>query len=270
MLGRLRDGCRRPAFHHQAAVEDDNTLRQELDHRDVVGDEQVAQAKLVAEVGQEVEHLGLGGEIQGTDGLIAHHELRFADQGTGDGDPLALAAGELAGVAVHGLTGQPHAFEHGFGFFARHCGGNPADPQRLRQRSTDALARVQRGVGVLEDRPQFTAEGAALCSTGMGDVLALVADGAAGALLEAKDRLADGGFSGAGFPHQAYGLAGTDGEADAVHRCRGCCSFPAAAVPDQQVLDLQHGLLRRNWRRVLPFCRLDAHARSFSTIFSTR
>ena len=41
-----------------------------------MGDEQVSQAELLPQVQQQVEHLGLDGNVQSGDGLIADHEVR--------------------------------------------------------------------------------------------------------------------------------------------------------------------------------------------------
>ena len=61
---------------------------------------------VVAQVGEQVKHLGLGRQVKGADRLVEHDDLRFADQGTGDRDPLPLSAGEPRGVAAGGVGGQ--------------------------------------------------------------------------------------------------------------------------------------------------------------------
>jgi hypothetical protein len=49
----------RSRLHHPASVEDDDAHRDVPDNGEVVGDEEVAEAELVLEAPQQVEHLGL-------------------------------------------------------------------------------------------------------------------------------------------------------------------------------------------------------------------
>ena len=51
-----------------------------------------------------------GGLVEVAGGLVGQHDGRPADQGSGDGDPLALPAGELGGASV-GAAGQADQFE---------------------------------------------------------------------------------------------------------------------------------------------------------------
>ena len=45
----------------------------------------------------------LHGAIEGRGRFVQHDQLRFEDQGAGDGDTLALSARELVGIAVPDL-----------------------------------------------------------------------------------------------------------------------------------------------------------------------
>ena len=56
-------------------------------------------------VTQQVEDLGLHRDVQRGDRLVADQQLRFAHQGAGDADPLALTAGELVRFAPVVLLG---------------------------------------------------------------------------------------------------------------------------------------------------------------------
>ena len=51
---------------------------------------------------QEVHDLRLDGHVERAGGLVQHQEPRFQHQGPRNRDPLALAARELVGIAVHG------------------------------------------------------------------------------------------------------------------------------------------------------------------------
>ena len=87
-----------PEVHHGDAVAD------MAYHGKVMGDKQIAQPlALGLQFFQEVNNLGLDGDIEGGDGLVADNDGGVAGQGAGHADTLALAAAELVREAVgHG------------------------------------------------------------------------------------------------------------------------------------------------------------------------
>lgn len=85
----------RARFHDLAEVQDGDVVADVLDHPEIVGDEQVAEAEIVLQPAQEVEDLCLYRDVEGGDGLVAAEEFRAAGERAGDGDALALAAGKL-------------------------------------------------------------------------------------------------------------------------------------------------------------------------------
>ena len=97
MHGLAEDLVRRPALHEAAAVHDGDAVGENLHHRQIMADEEKGEALAVAQIHQQIEHLRLDGEIEGGDGLIGDDEPGPADEGAGDGDALALPAGELMG-----------------------------------------------------------------------------------------------------------------------------------------------------------------------------
>ena len=99
-LGMGEDVVGTTTLHDAAALHDHYTVGEELDHREVVGDEEVGVVVEPLEVVEEVEHLRLHADIEGRDTLVADDELGLQDKGTGDAGALALSAAELVGVAV--------------------------------------------------------------------------------------------------------------------------------------------------------------------------
>ena len=89
-VGQLGDA---PEVHDRDAVAD------VLDDAHVVGDEDVRQPEFALEVLEQVQDLGLDGDVERGDRLVADDEVRLEDERAGDPDPLALAARELVGVA---------------------------------------------------------------------------------------------------------------------------------------------------------------------------
>ncbi len=52
------------------------------------------------QVAQQVDDLRLHRHVEGRGRLVQHHEARLQHHGAGDGDALALAAGELVGIPI--------------------------------------------------------------------------------------------------------------------------------------------------------------------------
>ncbi len=83
--------------HHGDAVGD------VADDGEVVGDEQVREAELGAELVEEVDDAGLDRHVEGGDRLVEDDQLGLEGERSGDADALALPAGEVLRVAV-GVT----------------------------------------------------------------------------------------------------------------------------------------------------------------------
>ena len=91
-----------------AGVHDDHPVGAPGDHAHVVGDEDHGHRQLLAEVVDEVEDLGLDGDVEGRGGLVGDEQLGLAGQRHGDHHPLAQASGELVGVLVQPFGGLGH------------------------------------------------------------------------------------------------------------------------------------------------------------------
>ena len=63
--------------------------------REVVRDEDVGEAELALQIGEQVEDLRLDRDVERRDRLVADDELRPQREGARDADALSLAAGEL-------------------------------------------------------------------------------------------------------------------------------------------------------------------------------
>ena len=73
---------------------------------------------------EDVEHLGAGGRVEVAGGLVGQHDGRLADDGPGDGHPLALTARELR-RAVPQAVGEPDPLERLGGAAPPLVGGTP-------------------------------------------------------------------------------------------------------------------------------------------------
>ena len=75
-------------------------------HPQVMGDEKVGHPVLTLELAEQGDDLGLDRHVEGRSRFVEDQQLRPEDDGPGDGDPLALTAGELVGVAMGHLRLQ--------------------------------------------------------------------------------------------------------------------------------------------------------------------
>ncbi len=89
------------------------------------------------------------GQIEVVGRLIQQHHLRFADQGLGDGQPLAPAATERGGLGVEvreaGTAGEFPQTALAFGFVD--LGGGQSPLQNLTDRKVGGETRVLGNVG---------------------------------------------------------------------------------------------------------------------------
>jgi hypothetical protein len=110
-----------------------------------------------------------------------------------------------------------------------------------------ALARVERGVGVLEDHLHLATQRAEIAAAHARDLAAVEPDRAGGRLQELEDRARQGGLSAAGLSDQAQRFAGRHREGDPVHGShRADLPVDQDSGLDREVLDeavnLQEGL----------------------------
>ena len=211
---------------------------------EVVGDEQERHAEIAFELGEQVEDLGLDGDVERGGGLVGDQQVGGVGEGHGDHHPLALAAGELVRVAGEPCLGGGDA----------DAGEQLEDPlahrlaadalvqfDRLAELLFQRVQRVERGHRLLEDEADVIAAGGAeFGRAGADHFAALVADRPAdpGAVGQQRDGGERGdGFAGAGFAHQRDGLALVDVEA---HALDGHVLGAVLAEAYGEVLDVEH------------------------------
>ena len=184
-----------------------------------MGDEHVGQPPLLLQILQQVQNLGLDGHVQGGHRLVTDDEPGMQGQGLGDGNALALASGELVGVAVLGALGHPHQIQQPVHLlFHGLAGGQAVVDHGVRQNLKHVLFGVQGGVTVLKHHLQLGADCLQLPGLRVCELQPVKADGAGGGLLQPDNLPADGALAAAGLAHQAQGGAGVDGKAHVVHR----------------------------------------------------
>ena len=173
--------------------------------------------------------------VERAGGFVREHEVPLADQGTGDGHPLLLAAGQL--------VGEPRAVpvEVHFG----QCG--EGEPARLAhtgtvefQRKRDVLRGGEAGqqVEVLEDVADAAA---AQCGqgapAGASECRAVDEDLALGRAVQATGQVEQGRLARPGRAHDGDQLAGPDGQGDAGQGVDGGVAGAVGAVDVAQFED---------------------------------
>src|SRR5438445_4169400 len=138
--------ARRRPLDDLSEVHHGHPLGDVVDHREVVRDEQVREAELALEVLQQVQDLGLDGDVEGARRFVEDHELRVQREGPSDPDSLALPAAELMGEPVEVLGVQAHPLEEG-----DHPGA--ALPPRERSRGPHEGALADRTGALGQDAP---------------------------------------------------------------------------------------------------------------------
>src|SRR5436309_2384493 len=145
----------RPFLDDLPQVHDPDSVREDPREGEVVGDEQVREAFLLAQLQEELEDLRADRDVEHRDGFVGHQELRIQDEGPRDRYALSLAPGELVRKAEQEVPrrSQPRIGERlldpGLRFGAVPAQAIP--DQRLRDDIVDGLFRVQRLVRILED-----------------------------------------------------------------------------------------------------------------------
>ena len=227
-----------PLFDQAAIADDGHLVTDPLHHIHLVGDQQYGQPQLdvdLLEQGQD----GAGGlGIQGRGGLVTQQHLGGRCQGSGDGDPLLLPAGEFGriGVGASLETHQGQQFQHP---------GLDAGlvPPRQFQREGDVGGDGARGeqIEVLEDHADLAAGLGQLAIAEGGQVLAIDHHLAVGGPLEQVDAANEGALAGAG---------GTDHTEDfalgymQAHITQGVHGVTAFTVDFVEGIQLDHGFFR--------------------------
>ena len=228
-------------LHHLAQIHHGDAVGDVVHHQQVVGDEEVRHAQLVLQVLEHVHNLRLDGHVQRGHRLVADDEPGVHRQGAGDADALALAAGELVGVAGSVLGVQAHQLHQVQHLLAAlGLGGvELVHVQRLADDVLNGHAGVQGRIGVLEHHLHLLAVGQHVHDVGLAqlhrvalgvhlglagfvqvagvkDDLAVVLDAAAGGLIQLQKAAAHGGLAAAGLAHKADDLTLHNGKGDVV------------------------------------------------------
>ena len=247
-------------LHQLSLVNHGDPVADEAHHGKVMGHKKIGQVPLLLQIGQQVQHLGPDGNVQGGYGLIGDDEVRLHDQRPGHADALALAAGKFMGEPAGKFRQQAHIGQGFFHLFPAFLPGYPvsAGVETLADDVVHLGPLVQGGHGVLENHLDPAGDLLVqLPGDAPVDLLAVKEDFSPGGGMDADDGPADGGLAGAGLSHQAEGLPLVDVEGYPVHRGKG---MPPGAKANGQILNLHQFFSFLSQRGSLPSPAERGHA----------
>ena len=242
MLGVVENFIDGAGLHDLARVHDIHIIGHLGHNTEVVGDVDDRNAALLLDAADQLQNLGLDGDIQRGGRLIADEQVGVAGKGDGDDHTLPHTAGQLVGVVLHPLFGvgdadllqQLQRLFVGFGL------GHLEVPEHsFHDLLADGHGRVEAGHGVLEDHgdplavdvaadPLFILLQQIHSLRAAVGVVVTELDGAAvdGGILgqNAHGGLHGDRLAGAGLAHQRHRLALVQVDvhaADGVHRACG-------------------------------------------------
>jgi hypothetical protein len=187
-----------------AAIDAEDALAEVIDDAEVVGDGE--DGELGFEGFDGFEEPGFDGEVDIGGGFVEEEDLGFANEGAGDEDALALAAGEF-GEGVLGVVDEVHAFEGMVGGFLVFAGVATAEAI-VDAAHEDDVAGGDGELGVeVEVLGHVSDAGGGVARGGAEDF-----DLAAIGFEEAEDEFKEGGFAAAVGADEAEGFAARDGE----------------------------------------------------------
>ncbi len=236
LIKRLR--CRQ--LHHRAEVHDRNPVGDMLDHRKVMGNEQIGHAPFLLQTHQQIDNLRLYGYIQGGNRLVAHDEFRIDRKGACDSDALALSSGELMRKAAGVLPVKSHHFQKlvdPLGSLLP-AATEPVDVQSLGNDVRHRHARVQRCIRILKNNLRPAAEFPLLCPVQAVYVHPVKENLSACLIVQAHGGSPAGGLAAAGFADHAKRLSPVYGEGHIVHRLHRTAGGRKIFT---QMIDLQKG-----------------------------
>ena len=115
-------------------------------------DEEVGDPLLRLQLAQQLDDVRLHRDVEGRQDLVAEHQPRPCRKRAGDRDALPLAARELVRVAAGEGRVEPHVLERLAHAVSARLAAQPEEQlQRTTHDLVHALARVERGIRVLED-----------------------------------------------------------------------------------------------------------------------
>ena len=188
-------------LHDLPAVDNQGPAAYAADQIQVMADKHDGNLLLLVKIQQKLHNLRLHRHIQGGNRFIGDEELRIHEKRSSDADTLALSSRKLRRITVRKALIQADVLQHViYHLLPLGSVGDSPDSQRLLHDPADLPGRVQGPVGVLEHH------------LGTESLFHLYRSGII--LVQAEDRLRQGGLSASALSHDAENLRLVKGEGD--------------------------------------------------------
>ena len=217
VLWRAVDVVGRRYFHDAAEVHDRDAVRDVLHHREIVGDEKVAEFQLALQVEKQVQHLALDRDVERRHRLVADQEARVERERTRNADALALAAGEFKRVTIRRGGRQADLVQQGQ-HLTTACGAitQRMDIEWLADNLADGVPGVQRLDRILKHHLQMAPVGLERTGSERGEIRAFENNLASGRLVEPHDAFPERRLAATRLADEPQRLAGLQRERDTV------------------------------------------------------
>jgi len=238
-------------FDDLAEAHDGDALSELANDGEVMRYEEHGEIVGAAELEEEIEYLGLDGDVEGGGRLVCDKQAGTMDEGHGDENALALATGELRWVVTSAADWVWQGnFMHGGMDSLPNIGAGYMrlmDADSFGDLSADGHHGIERGHRLLEDHGDFAATDGAHRVFRQREKIAaseiyFTADGRVGRK-KAQDGERGGGLAGAGLTDEAEDFTGLDVKADVVYSraraTRGC-------KLDGEIADIEQSRLHVN------------------------
>src|SRR6266700_3297509 len=195
-----------------------NAVGNVLHHREIVRNEFVGQPEPPLQVAQEIEHLRTDRDIERRNRLVTDDELGLDCERARNGDALALAAGEFMRITARQArleADKPQKLVHPLR--AARWRDDVVQRKRLGENLPDGHARIERGIGVLEDELCVAAQRPELTLLEGRDISTVETDASCRWFDQPQHQPAEGRFATAGFADEREGFAGLERKAHPIH-----------------------------------------------------
>src|SRR5215470_8989658 len=241
MRRRVVDLLDRPGLDQAARVHHRDLVAHLGDDAEVVRDEDQGQVVRALQIAQQIQVLGLDGDIEACRRLVGDEDPRLARDGDRAHDALPHAARELVGVLAHaGLRRRDaHRLQELGRLLPRAAAGRPlVDADRLGDLVAHREQRVQRHHRVLQDhRDPLAADAPHLVLGLLQEIGALeehlARDDASRRRQHAQEGQRQGSLARARLAHDAERLALIERQGDVVHGARDARATRAHVVRGQ-------------------------------------
>ncbi len=226
----------RPLFDDRPEIHHRDPVRQLAHHRQVVRDDEVGDVTVGLQPPDEVDDVGLHGDVQRGQRFVEDDQFRIGGQGPGDGQSLFLPARERGRepVGVDGVEAHP---KHEIGDGALGLGLRVAERSEWFGDDVEGgEARIESVRGVLEDDRHLLAQRS--CGTRADRCRVDAADADhAGRLGEVHDLEQGRGLPASRFADDRQRLTASYIEGDAVDRADRTDAAPKQAAGERKDLD---------------------------------